>query len=98
MSSSSSDHDAAREAGRRDAEAFEASLRQLEGDEREQRLAVLAWQPSTTASRTMAAEDSLRVVQLEARVSELTAYVRAVNNSVPWRLVQWFRRLLGRAW
>ena len=84
--------------GRAEAERFDHQLRHLEASERENRLAVLAWRPSQRMQDPDAADDSLRVVQLEARVSELEAYIRSVNESLPWRIIQRFRRLLGRAW
>ena len=90
--------DFAREQGRQLAESFDRRLRELESSEREQRLARMAWKPQRSREDWEGEEDSLKVVHLEARLSELSAYVRAVDASLPWRMIQWTRRLLGRAW
>lgn len=46
-----------------------------------------------------------RVAELEAggvalknRAEEAEAYVAAVKASVPWRVIQWLRGLVGRKW
>jgi len=88
----------ARRLGSEQAEAFDLRLRSLETKEREERLAVAAWRPRMDKQAWNEEEDSLKVVQLEAQVSELTRYVKAVEESSPWRLIQNIRRLLGRAW
>lgn len=88
----------ARQLGRREAEAFDLRLRSAEAREREERLAVAAWQPGAGRGDEPSEDDSIKVVQLEARVSELTRYVKAVDDSLPWRLIQSVRRLMGRAW
>lgn len=80
------------------AEAFDLRLREREAREREARLARLAWRPRRDGDDEPGEQDSVKVAHLEARVSELNAYVRAVDESLPWRLIQWGRRLLGRAW
>lgn len=86
----------ARQAGRRAAEDFVLRLETAENRERERRLTELAWRP---ASLDDDHEDrSLEVLRLEARVDELTGYVRAVEGSLVWRTTQWVRRLFGRAW
>lgn len=90
--------DFARERGRQLAESFDQRLREIETAEREQRLARMAWRPRRSREAWEEEQDSLKVVHLEARLSELAAYVRAVDESLPWRLIQWGRRLLGRAW
>ncbi len=90
--------DLARQRGRELAESFDQHLRQLEAQEREQRLAGMAWRPQRAGEDWEEEEDSLKVVHLEARLSELSAYVRAVDESLPWRAIQWGRRLVGRAW
>ncbi len=88
----------ARKLGSEQAEAFDLRLRSVEATEREERLAVAAWRPRMDKRAWSEEEDSLKVVQLEAQVSELTGYVKAVDESLPWRLIQNIRRLLGRAW
>lgn len=88
----------ARIEGRKDAEAFDLRLRNQELREREQRLAELAWKPRRPVQDGNDDEASLRAIQLEARVHELSSYLRAVENSLPWRVIQWARRLVGRAW
>lgn len=97
-SDSSEGIERARRVGREAAELFDRRLREVETAEREQRLATLAWRPQAGSGDDGTGEDAIRVVQLEARVSELTAYVKAVNESRPWRMIQWFRRLMGRSW
>ena len=88
----------ARDLGRRQAEAFDLELRQAEGREREERLTAAAWRPRPEGDAPGDEVDSVRVVHLEARISELATYVRAVEDSLPWRLIQGVRRLFGRAW
>ncbi|MCP4659875.1 MAG: hypothetical protein GY856_31110 [bacterium] len=88
----------ARVEGRKDAEAFDLKLRNQELREREQRLAELAWKPRRPDQDWDDDEASLKAIQLEARVHELSSYLRAVENSLPWRAIQWVRRLAGRAW
>lgn len=88
----------ARELGRRDAEDFVLGLERREQQEREDRLARLAWKPGRRQEEWDDEDARLRVVQLEGRVHELNLYVQAVENSAPWRVIQWVRRLLGRAW
>jgi uncharacterized protein involved in type VI secretion and phage assembly len=88
----------ARELGRRDAETFALRLERQEQQERETRLARLAWRPRRREEEWADGEASLRVVQLEGRIHELNSYVQAVESSTPWRVIQWVRRLFGRAW
>ena len=88
----------ARRLGRQQAEAFDLELRLAEAREREERLTEAAWRPRTDGGTDNDQFDSVRVVHLEARLSELAAYLRAVEDSLPWRLIQSVRRLLGRAW
>ncbi len=88
----------ARDLGRRQAEAFDLELRQTEAREREERLTEAAWRPRPSDETRHDEVDSVRVVHLEARISELATYVRAVEDSLPWRLIQNVRRLFGRAW
>lgn len=88
----------ARERGRREAEDFVLGLERREQQERETRLARLAWKPRRRDEDWADEEAGLRVVQLEARIHELNRYVQAVESSTPWRVIQWVRRLFGRAW
>lgn len=88
----------ARELGRREAETFVLRLERQEQQERETRLARLAWKPHRRGEEWADEEAGLRVVQLEGRIQELNSYVQAVENSTPWRVIQWGRRLFGRAW
>ena len=45
-----------------------------------------------------------RIAELEApralknRTEEAEAYVAAVKASLPWRIIQWLRGLVGRKW
>lgn len=88
--------ESSRRLGRRKAEELDLELRRQEYEQRRQRLAELAARPA--AGRFEDEEAALRVVQLETRLGELGAYVRAIHESRPWRAVQWLRRLFGRAW
>ncbi len=88
----------ARQAGAEAARLADLRLLEVEAAEREERLAVHAWRPRPSEALSAGSDDSVKLVQLEARVSELNAYVKAVNESRPWRLIQWCRRLLGRSW
>ena len=89
----------AQEMGRRDAEHFVLRLEAIEQREREERLAVMAWQPRGGVEVPWNEEkSSAEVLRLEARVQELSSYQQAVENSAPWRAIQWVRRLFGRAW
>ncbi|MEM7588540.1 MAG: hypothetical protein AAF560_34445, partial [Acidobacteriota bacterium] len=77
-SSSASERDAlaaARHLGQERAEAFDLRLREREAGEREQRLAEAAWRPRNARQSLDEEEASLKVVQLESRLSELSAYV-----------------------
>lgn len=89
--------DSCRRLGRRKAEELDLELRRKESRQRGRRLRSLADEPG---GRHRRADDeaSLRIIQLETRLGELGAYVRAIHESRPWRAVQWVRRLFGRAW
>ena len=84
--------------GRQQGEAFDRSLREAEARDREERLARAAWRPRMSREAWAEEADSLKVVQLEARLSELNTYLRAIDESLPWRLIQALRRMVGRAW
>ncbi len=88
----------ARKLGREQAESFDLRLREAETRQREERLAEAAWRPRSARQAWDDEDASLKVVQLESRLSELSAYVRAVDNSLPWRMIQTVRRMLGRGW
>ena len=89
--------DSCRQLGSRKAEELDLELRREESRARERRLAELADEPGGQF-RWADDEASLRVIQLETRLGELGAYLRAIHESRPWRTVQWVRRLFGRAW
>jgi hypothetical protein len=72
---------------------LDARLRRTELAITEQRLDSLHKRGTRDTSASGA-----RIAQLEAKVLELEAYLRAIRDSKPWRLIQWFRRLTGRAW
>ena len=82
--------DCCRRLGRRKAEELDLELRREESRHRRQRLAELADEPGGLHQRTDD-ETSLRVIQLETRLGELGAYVRAIHESRPWRAIQWVR-------
>ncbi len=88
----------ARELGRKEAEAFDLQLTNLETRDREQRLAKMAWKPRRTPESWDDEDASFKQLQLQGRIGELNDYVRAIENSVAWRAIQGVRRLIGRAW
>lgn len=90
--------EAARELGRLDGEAFDTRLERAETKAREKRLTELAWSPRAEHQMWGSREATHKVLQLEARVKELGDYVTAVQRSIPWRVVQWLRSLIGREW
>ncbi len=49
-------------------------------------------------SRQLAAAVSAQQQDLANRVQELTSYIEAVRTSRPWRMINFFRRLVGRSW
>jgi hypothetical protein len=85
----------ARQAGRLEAEAFDGALRQAEQREREELLGHLAWGADVAGPPPAAAES---VWRLQQDVARLSAFHQAVLGSRAWRVVQWARRPLGRAW
>lgn len=89
---------AARELGRLDGEAFDTRLERAEAKAREKRLTELAWSPRAEHQMWGSREAVHKVLQLEARVQELGHYVKAVQTSTPWRIIQWLRSLVGREW
>lgn len=89
----------ARDRGREDAERFVLGLELTERRERENRLAEMAWDGRGKAGEPWASEEAAaEIASLRSRVEALAGYVRAVEGSVPWRAIQWLRRLVGRAW
>ncbi len=88
----------ARRLGREQGESFDLRLRDIESRQREERLAEAAWRPRSAREAWDDEDASLKVVQLESRLSELSTYVRAVDESLPWRMIQSVRRMMGRAW
>jgi len=87
----------ARQAGRLEAEVFDRRLREVEQREREERLGLLALETGEeNLERAHPAPGSIQ--RLEQDVARLAAFHQAVLRSRAWRLVQWARRPLGRAW
>jgi hypothetical protein len=86
-------------AGRSQAEAFDARLRELEDRQRHERAERLAagdeagpwagpgWESAPT-----------ELARLRSQVEALAAFRAAVLRSRPWRVIQSMRRLVGRAW
>jgi hypothetical protein len=90
----------AKHSGELDARAFDLHLRDLESREREDRLTrLVAERPDLTAAPEAPTwPAAAQVDQLHRQVALLTEYQRAVVRSRGWRVVQFLRRLLGRAW
>jgi hypothetical protein len=90
----------ARQAGRLEAEAFDEALREVERREREERLGRLAWEAAASGAAESVghAPGADAIWRLQQDVARLAAFHRAVLRSRAWRLVQWARRPLGRAW
>jgi hypothetical protein len=90
----------AKHCGELDARTFELRLRELESREREDRLTrLVAERPDLVAvPLSPAGPAAVQMEQLQRQVALLAAYQRAVVYSRGWRVVQFLRRLLGRAW
>jgi len=97
----------AAEIGRLRAERLDAELRAAEQREREIRLSRLAWEGSGAEPEAPAAllregggegGSAAEVWRLRQDVERLAAFHQAVQRSRAWRLIQWVRRPLGRAW
>ncbi len=86
--------DRARQAGRREAEAFDGALRQAEQAAHEEQLRRLAREPSYGSLAAAFGP----VWRLQQDVARLAAFHQAVLGSRAWRLIQWARRPFGRAW
>lgn len=89
----------AEEAGRNEAAAFDARLRELESREREARLIALAAEHphAAGAAVTPALPGDLSTLEdLERQVQFLAEFRRAVLASKGWRAIETARRLLGR--
>ena len=90
----------ARLAGRREAQVVDLRLRQTESREREDRLArlVAARSDLSVAPGATSVLESVRIERLERELSEVLSYQRAILRSKGWQMVQFARRLVGRAW
>ena len=86
--------------GELDAEAFDLRLRELESREREDRLIRLVAERPDLAATPAAPNGpaAAQAEQLQRQVALLAEYQRAVVQSRGWRIVQFLRSLLGRAW
>lgn len=84
----------ARELGRQAAEDFDRRLRESETRELEERLTELLWRQRSDGRR----EATYDVAYLEGRVEELSHHLSAIERSLPWRMAQWLRGLVGRRW
>ena len=83
----------ARKCGENEAEVLQLRLRLKESVTREVRL----------AERTILAEENLENAlatehELRLQLGRYAEFHRAVMRSVPWRLIQFLRRLVGREW
>jgi len=88
----------ARFAGQRQAEAFEHALAERERQEREDRLARIAWGGEDTNDPLFRRKRYEQVEHLERQVEILASFHNALLRSRGWRLLQAMRRLIGRAW
>ncbi|MEM7357128.1 MAG: hypothetical protein AAF657_40310 [Acidobacteriota bacterium] len=89
----------ARDAGRAEAEAFEATLRGKEDAARIDRMTRLA--ASNEAGLWPAEQGETaptEVARLQAQVEALADFRAAVLGSQAWRAIQSVRRIFGRAW
>lgn len=86
---------AARERGRREAEALDHRLAAVERGERDDLLAQLGGERSFLQDRS---ERSEVIWRQQREIDRLVEWHRAVTSSRAWRLVQALRRPFGRAW
>ncbi len=86
-------------AGRGQAAAFDAVLRQTEDRERIDRLTRLAAGAENDPWPADQGESApTEVARLQRQVEALSQFRAAVLSSRPWRVIQAVRRLFGRAW
>ncbi len=89
----------ARDAGKAQAAAFDAALRQVEDRERTERLTRLAAGVENDPWPEEPGESApTEVARLQRQVEALSQFRSAVLASRPWRAIQAVRRLFGRAW
>ena len=90
----------ARLLGRLEAERFDASLRERERCEREERLTRLAAgdEAAFEPAVELFSNGSGSTWRLQQDIQRLAAFHQAVERSKAWRLIQVARRLVGRAW
>ena len=79
--------------GRAEAEAADLRLRLKESLERERRLTELLRQAEEELSDVPRTEFELR-----HQIDNYAAFHHAVEKSLPWRVLQLLRRLVGREW
>ena len=68
-------------------------MRLKEGLERERRLTELLREAQDSLTDAPRLEHELR-----KQIESYAAFNRAVERSLPWRLIQFLRRLVGREW
>lgn len=83
----------ARAEGNAEAEAADLRLRLKEGLERERRLTELLREAEEALVEAPKSEHELRT-----QIDLYAAFNRAVERSLPWRMIQFLRRLVGREW
>ncbi len=90
---------AAEERGRRAALAFAEALRAEEAEERRRLLArSRAARGEVAPNAVFAVGAGPEAVRLHEELQRLRQFRRSVLRSKGWRLVQFLRRLVGRAW
>jgi hypothetical protein len=87
----------ARRAGRLAAETFDARLREVEEREREELIRRRYWSAGETYHSGLTSSPH-SLWRLQQDVTRLASFHQAVLRSRAWRVVQWARRLVGRAW
>ena len=99
MARETSSIEQAQHSGRREAEAFETGLREVEDEQRAKRLSRLtaAHEDDAPDGRSFGSA-STEIARLRRQVEILASYRAAVLGSRAWRVIQALRRPFGRAW
>lgn len=83
----------ARRTGELEAELADTKLRLKESLERERRIAERSLESEEKLEDALRNENDLR-----EQIERYAKFNRAVETSLPWRLIQALRRLVGREW
>jgi len=82
--------------GRAAALEFDARLRDVEAAERDARFAAVGYGPEAAVQAPLA--DAFDLARVRSELEALQRYRSALDRSRVWRLAQFLRRLVGRAW